>query len=136
MQTVLRKYLACFPVLAVVAATTPSYGGSGDFPVGEASADRAAAVDLSSEVFAERVTHYWNYRFAISDTTGYEFPEEEETEHVWRDVVLWSVVAGFVAFFVIKVFLEGDTEEPEPEKPGKEIPPTTIIIPRPVGHSP
>ena len=64
------------------------------------------------------------FSLAHADTVGYEFPEDDEKpRNVVKDVVLWTAVAGFVAFFIIKVFLEGDTDTPEPSSGGKDAPP-------------
>ena len=63
---------------------------------------------------------------AEADSTGdeFEFPEDEES-HLARDITVFVIVSAFVAFFVIKVFLEGDTDQTEtPDGGGKEIPGT------------
>ena len=64
-----------------------------------------------------------SYALAQPDTTegGFEFPEEEKS-HLWRDVAIFVIVSAFVAYFVIKVFLEGDTDEETGEEGGKPIP--------------
>jgi len=62
--------------------------------------------------------------FATSqtDTTEFEFPEDER-KHLTRDITVFVIASAFVAYFIIKVFLEGDTDdEAEPTKPGKPIP--------------
>ena len=64
--------------------------------------------------------------FATSqpDTTEFEFPEDER-KHLTRDITVFVIASAFVAYFIIKVFLEGDTDdETEPTKPGKPIPGT------------
>ncbi len=55
------------------------------------------------------------------DTTGFEFPEEEK-KHLVRDVTIFVIASVFVAFFVIKVFLEGDTEGETTTNGGKDVP--------------
>jgi hypothetical protein len=79
----------------------------------------------------------WSYGYALSDTVGYDFPEEEEkgTLALIKEVALWVVVAGFVAFFIIKVFLQGDTEVEDSPPPGKEPPVTGVVIPLPPSGS-
>jgi hypothetical protein len=64
-----------------------------------------------------------SYALAQTDTTegGFEFPEEEKS-HVWRDVAIFVIVSAFVAYFVIKVFLEGDTDEGSGDDGGKDVP--------------
>jgi len=59
---------------------------------------------------------------ALSDTTELEFPEDEKEKHLVRDVGIFIVVSAFVAYFVIKVFLEGEKNEATPPDDGKDIP--------------
>ncbi len=61
---------------------------------------------------------------ALADTTDTEFPEVEEEgrKHLVRDIGVFLIVSAFVAYFVIKVFLEGDTDQPPPDDGGKVIP--------------
>lgn len=61
---------------------------------------------------------------ALADTTETDFPEDEEEgkKHLVRDVGVFLIVSVFVAYFVIKVFLEGDTDQPPPDDGGKVIP--------------
>lgn len=55
------------------------------------------------------------------DTTGFKFPEEEN-KHLIRDITVFVIVAAFVGYFLIKVFLEGDTEEEDVDTGGKKVP--------------
>ena len=61
---------------------------------------------------------------AYADTTDLEFPEDEETnqKNLVRDVGIFIVLSAFVGFFLIKVFLEGDTQQRPDDDNGKEIP--------------
>ena len=95
---------------------------------GEASADDAAAPVSPSAAPADTFDSLrydgWKAAFARSDTTGYEFPEDEDENHLVRDITVFLIVATFLAFFIIKVWLEGDEEEDAPDTGGgKEIPP-------------
>jgi hypothetical protein len=57
---------------------------------------------------------------AEPDTTDFEFPDDEK--HLARDITVWVIASAFVAFFIIKVFLEEDTDEPDDDSPpGKQI---------------
>ena len=57
-----------------------------------------------------------------STEEGLEFPEDEGS-HLARDITVFVIVSAFVGYFIIKVFLEGDTdEETDTEPPGKVIP--------------
>ena len=66
----------------------------------------------------------WVLAFAASDTTEYDFPEEEgKNKHLIRDIAIWVIVAGMVGFFIIEVFIRGDTDDESTEKPpGKPLP--------------
>ncbi|UCG53110.1 MAG: hypothetical protein JSW58_06040 [Candidatus Latescibacterota bacterium] len=61
---------------------------------------------------------------ARTDTTELEFPveEEESRKHLIRDIGIFVVVSAFLAFFIVKVFIEEEEEQPPPETPGKEVP--------------
>jgi hypothetical protein len=59
--------------------------------------------------------------YADPDTSEFEFPEDEN-KHLVRDITVWLVAAAFVAFFIIKVFIEEDEEAPPDDTPpGKQI---------------
>jgi hypothetical protein len=52
----------------------------------------------------------------------FDFPDEEKN-HLARDITVFVIASAFVAFFIIKVFLEGDTDTPEDDGGGgKPIP--------------
>lgn len=61
---------------------------------------------------------------ALQDTTSNEsqLPEDLPKKYLARDITVFVIVSAFVAYFIIKVFLEGETEiEPPPSK-GKDVP--------------
>lgn len=92
---------------------------AGEWRRGNDTAAEAAAVTLVGGFASSGL-----FSAAHGDTVGYEFPEDEEKpRNVVKDVIVWTAIAGFVAFFVIKVFLEGDTDTPEPPSGGKDAPP-------------
>ena len=104
-------------------ATTIARGSSSS----QGAAKRTQAPSYSSET---SLRDGWQRAFAHSDTTGYEFPDEVEERTTWslvKDVVLWLAVAGFVAFFIVQVFLTGDDDAPPEDEGGKEIPPTVNV---------
>ena len=52
----------------------------------------------------------------------FEFPDEEKN-HLARDITVFVIASAFVAFFIIKMFLEGDTDSSETDDGGgKPIP--------------
>ena len=65
---------------------------------------------------------------AFSDTTELDFPEDEEVnrKQLIKDIGVFVIVSAFVGYFIIKVFLEGDTEEPPADDDGKIIPDPTL----------
>ena len=65
---------------------------------------------------------------ALQDTTELDFPEEEEKDRkqLIKDIGVFVVVAAFVGYFIIKVFLEGDTDETPADDDGKIIPDPTF----------
>jgi hypothetical protein len=134
MKALGKSGLALLLAGTVLANTTirPVRAQSG-FAGGKPTAGEAAAPDpgFASPRGGEGS---WIGSAALADTTDYEFPEDEERKHLWRDVVLWLVVAGFVAYFVIKVFLEKEPEAPPDDNGGKDPPGTSVTAPRPKAH--
>ena len=66
--------------------------------------------------------------WVVADTTEVDFPDEGEGQkHLVRDVAVFVMVAVFVGYFIVKVFLEGDTVEPAPPDHGKDIPATDLV---------
>jgi len=59
------------------------------------------------------------------DSSDDEFflPKEEDNKKLLRDITVFIIVSAFVAFFIIKVFIEKDDEPAEPDNDGKPIPP-------------
>ncbi len=110
--------------------------GAGSVAPGAPTASGAAVAQFLEPVSGIRSANLrdgWRRAFAYSDTTGYEFPEDEverTTKDLVKDVVLWTVVAGFMAFFIIKVFIEGDDPDP-PDDPNSKPPPGFTISPVP-----
>jgi hypothetical protein len=59
--------------------------------------------------------------YADPDTSEFQFPEDD-SETLVRDITVWVIASAFVAYFIIKVFLEEEDDEPEDEgPPGKRI---------------
>ncbi len=127
MNALWKKCFAVFLSVATIAHTLPTpILAHENFTYGKPTAEEAAAPGLAST----RALDGLGMSSAGADTTDYEFPEDEAKKHVWRDVALWLVVAGFVAYFVIKVFLQEEPEDPPADKPGKDPPPTSLTAPR------
>lgn len=120
----------CGAFLCLTWPAAPLAGGT--VGAGAPTSSEAAGVDFPRKT--ERVFNFVNWRpapsffaagaSAFADTTELEFPEDEEVneKNLVRDVGIFIVVSAFVGFFLIKVFLEGDTQEPPPDDNGKPIP--------------
>lgn len=137
MKALLKKYLVYLLTITIIrlAVPAPVIGGA-DFSSGKPTSGEAAAPTLANSADDASPFGAIGHAFAFGDTTEYEFPEEEEAKGLWKDVALWVIVAGFVAFFIIKVFLEGEKDEAPEDDGGKEIPPTSFIVPQPAHPSP
>ena len=62
---------------------------------------------------------------APPDTTddGFTLPEEKSKKQLTREIVMWVFVAAFVAFFIVKVFIEKDNSSTSSGNNGKPITP-------------
>lgn len=91
------------------AASMPEASSSPESP--QVSADDAAPVLAFGAMAA----------FDEPDTTEFQFPEEKKSS-LAKDITVWVIASAFVAYFIIKVFLEKDKEEPvDNSPPGKKI---------------
>jgi len=59
------------------------------------------------------------------DSTDDDFvlPEEKSKKQLTKEIVMWTVIAAFVAFFIVKVFIEQDDEPSDSGSNGKPITP-------------
>jgi hypothetical protein len=126
-QHVFRKCIAWAVTGALISSALPP-AARGEIERGSTSADGAARNPRANQVTLNSLaSEGWKAAFAAADTTEYEFPEEEKHRNIVREVTLWVVVSAFVAFFMIKVFLQGDTSTPPPSKTGKPPPPPPTV---------
>ena len=51
-----------------------------------------------------------------------DYGKEEKNGHLIRDISVFLIVSAFVGYFLIKVFIEGETTEPSSNNNGKVIP--------------
>ena len=130
MCSVLNKSLICVVLIAFavyvlpvdVFADTPLVSGkeTADEAARSPSPDSSPSDTERSLRFAVPVTG----GYAQPDSTEFQFPEEEK-KHLARDITVFVIVSVFVAYFLIKVFLEGDKDEGETDDGGngKQPPP-------------
>lgn len=133
MMIVLKRITAFSVALAMVAAGLPR-GATAEKALSGGAATAAEAAkggsteehDVSArEVEAGRpvlVMGALAAGYADPDTTEFDFPEDEH-KHLARDITVWVIASAFVAYFIIKVFIEKDDEPaPDNKPPGKTIP--------------
>ncbi len=117
-------------VVAVALCVTVFVSGLPPAPSRAADGEVAAATD------AAEVASTVSYRLrdavpassfiaAPPDSTEDDFflPEETDNRKLVRDIAVFVIVAAFVAFFIIKVFIEKDPDPPPDDPNGKPIPP-------------
>ncbi len=127
MGWVLNKQLAIFVLLTFAWYVIPVHAPQAELlAAGKPSANAAASWQYdspkgSSVQLPLRFGLALDNAYTEPDTTEFEFPEEEK-KHLVRDVTIFVIASVFVAFFVIKVFLEGDTDEETPTNGGKDDP--------------
>ncbi len=121
MRWVLNKHLAWIVLLVFTSyVLVPNASAGTRLDSGEKSADEAASLRSDDgagdpDVIPLRYTISMGHTFADPDSTAFEFPEEEKN-HLIRDVTIFVIVAVFAAYFIVKVFLEGDTEDDVPDE--------------------
>ena len=59
------------------------------------------------------------------DTTDDDFvlPEEKSKKQLAKEIAIWTIAVAFVAFFIVKVFIEDDDEPADDDGNGKDVPP-------------
>lgn len=102
------------------------------FPASIARARTNTRVHAAAEPDAAPADHFLrdsipatSFAAAQPDTTDDEFvlPEEKETKQIVKEIAVWVLAAAFVAFFIVKVFIEEDDEPGDDDDDGKDIPP-------------
>jgi len=115
MQHLITRIVAIIVTVSFTSliVTLPRAGMAETFGYGKPTADAAAVLKLSAS----------GGFFASSDPDSTEFQFPEEDNHLVRDITVFVIVSAFVAFFLIKVFLEGDTDEENGGDDGGKPPP-------------
>jgi len=92
---------------ARAATSTPSTARSDD-------ASRRPIPASTTSYFLRDAVPASGFAAAPEDSTDEEFlPEEEDTKKLVWDIAAWVLGAALVAFFIIKVFIEEDPDEPD-----------------------
>lgn len=65
-----------------------------------------------------------SFAAAQPDTTEDDFvlPEEKSKGQLAKEIAIWVIAAAFVAFFIVKVFIQEDEEPDDDDDGGKDIP--------------
>jgi hypothetical protein len=131
MRWVLNKYLVCIVLAAFALYVCPVRALAGDgFVSGKKSPDEAASLQSqgdSSDGTFKSLRHAIPATggFAQPDSTEFDFPEDEN-KHLVRDITVFLIASVFVAYFIIKVFLEEDKTEDDGDDGGNGKPPPPI----------
>jgi hypothetical protein len=103
-------------------------------PAAGARAGETAPATGAGQSTAEAVDdHYLRDAVALAgfvpeppDTVSeddFVLPEETDNKKLYRDIAVFVVASAFVAFFIIKVFIEEDEEPADDGSNGKDVPP-------------
>lgn len=85
---------------------------------------RAPAAGAAGDHFLRDAIPAVSLAFDPPDTTDDDFvlPEEKSKKQLAKEIAIWAIAAAFVAFFIVKVFIEED-DEPVEDDNGKDVPP-------------
>ncbi len=117
-RVVLTDRLKQFIVLVVCAALVAA-----GFPHGPARA--AGSASPGNEYLLRDALPAVAHASEPPDSSEDEFflPKETDNKKLIRDITVFVIVSAFVAFFIIKVFIEKDEDPPPPDNNGKPLPP-------------
>ncbi|HEX5132608.1 MAG TPA: hypothetical protein VFX92_08980 [Candidatus Krumholzibacteria bacterium] len=131
-----RVIVAALCVTIVCTGLPPARARAARVPAGNAPATSATQPDARAAANADApsATEHW-LRDAVPaasfvaeppDTTEddeFFLPEETDKRKLARDITVFVIASVFVAFFIIKVFIEKDPDPPPEEPNGKPITP-------------
>ena len=131
MRLVLNKHLVCVVLFAFACYVLPvNVFADKPLVLGKKTADEAVKLrsqdaPLSDSTRSLRYAVPTTGGYAQPDSTEFEFPEEGK-KHLVRDITVFVIVSAFVAYFLIKVFLEGDKDEGGSDDGGNGKPPPPV----------
>jgi hypothetical protein len=122
-----RRCVAGTVVVCLLGATVSRAG------VGNTRVQANTRVDVAAEPEARPADDHFlrdsipatSFAAAPPDTAADDFvlPEEKSSKQLIKEIAIWTFVVAFVAFFVVKVFIEDDEEEADDDDGGKDVPP-------------
>jgi hypothetical protein len=94
-------------------------------PSSAAASEPAPAPLERSDHFLRDAIPAATFAAAQPDTTADDFvlPEEKSKGQIAKEIAVWVLAAAFVAFFIVKVFIENDDEPVSSDDGGKDVPP-------------
>jgi hypothetical protein len=122
MNNYLNRVSSFILILLLVAAGWPVNSVAYDSFVKGANSSAEAAGTVDFHPTPSPIRQTWNGFYSQPDSSETIIFEEEEERNLVKEITVWVIGAAFVGYFIIKVFLEGEEEEQEPDKPVKEIP--------------
>jgi hypothetical protein len=127
MECVFRRLIAGAVSVCIVAAGFPSHGVKAANAQAHARVQASAGPDAPSgndHLLRDAIpaTLMANAPPDTSDT-GFTLPEEKSKKQITKEIVMWTLIAAFVAFFIVKVFIEKDNSSTSSGTNGKPITP-------------
>ena len=130
MNTSLKRLLVYFLAVSIMAIGWPSLADSQRFVIdGAKSSEEAAKYKAPLPQLSPAITNSLGFKSLLSDTTQAVYYEEEEQRNLVKEMIVWFIGAAFVGYFIVKVFLQGDTDEDPPATTGKQLPQTNLFLP-------
>jgi hypothetical protein len=127
MEWVFRRLVAGAVSVCIVAAGFPSQGVKTAHAQAHTRVQASAAPDTPSgnEHFLRDAIPSSLTASSPPDTsdTGFTLPEEKSKKQLTKEIVMWVLIASFVAFFIVKVFIEKDNSSTSSGNNGKPITP-------------
>jgi hypothetical protein len=118
-----KKLTVYWVAISVVAlGWTPAIGRPEQVTGNAGTADEAARYESPPPPISPAVAASLGFASLLSDTTQTLYVEEEEHRNLVKEIIVWFIGAAFVGYFVVKVFLQGDTDETPQPKQGKQLP--------------
>jgi hypothetical protein len=118
LKTAPARCVAFVVCAAVIAAPFPRSRAS----TRAASSADSVIVRTNTEYFLRDAVPSSGFASAPEDTTDPFLEEEKDTKTLVWEIAAWVVGAALVAFFIIKVFIEEDPDEPEDDGSDKPDP--------------
>jgi hypothetical protein len=120
-----KRAVAFLVSTCLVAAGMPARSARAGGVGGESAAPVAGSEKTAAGHFLRDAVASAGFAAQPPDTVTDDFylPEETDKKKLYRDIAVFVVAAAFVAYFIIKVFIEKDEEPADDGDDGKDVPP-------------